>query len=359
MKHANGQHWLYSSQGTVATTQAVKQLDNGGFITDPPASFTVLNGKAYFVARSGNGAMPVLWESDGTTIGTKVVAGQGFFDVSGVVAVGSTLYLSAQTQANGWGIWQHTPGGGGGSFGLVQATRSAPDQLRAFKGQVLYRAIFDNVGSGHAQLALGTQRLTGYDTALGNSSQNLLVANDTRLFFTKTTAALGTELWESDGTAAGTQLVRDINHGPASSNPASAALVGDEVFFAADDGTHGRELWRVEAAPFAELSARILTLTGTASSDRIAVTIKSGQVRAYLNGQMLSFPAANVSGVLIDAGDGNDWVHGNGGIDQLYGEDGDDIFNGHSGRDYLDGGLGRDTARTDRYDTRIAIDVLV
>jgi ELWxxDGT repeat protein len=54
----------------------------------------------------------------------------------------------------------------------------------------------------------------------------------------------GAELWKSDGTSAGTALVKDINPGAASSNPAMLTPVGNILFFTADDGVHGRELWK-------------------------------------------------------------------------------------------------------------------
>src|SRR5205814_687354 len=59
----------------------------------------------------------------------------------------------------------------------------------------------------------------------------------------------GTELWKSDGTAAGTVLVKDINPGstggvPNSSNPTNLVTIGGTVYFAADDGADGQELWK-------------------------------------------------------------------------------------------------------------------
>ncbi len=56
--------------------------------------------------------------------------------------------------------------------------------------------------------------------------------------------ATGTEVWWTDGTAARTQLLRDIFPGPSSSAPSLVGTLGGVVFFAADDGVHGRELWR-------------------------------------------------------------------------------------------------------------------
>jgi len=55
----------------------------------------------------------------------------------------------------------------------------------------------------------------------------------------------GTEFWQSDGTLSGTSIVHDVNPGPADSN---ATVLGDSngvVYFTANDGVHGREVWVV------------------------------------------------------------------------------------------------------------------
>ena len=54
----------------------------------------------------------------------------------------------------------------------------------------------------------------------------------------------GRELWQSDGTAAGTALVKDINPGTYSPGPSYLTAVGGTLFFTAFDYDHGRELWR-------------------------------------------------------------------------------------------------------------------
>ena len=54
----------------------------------------------------------------------------------------------------------------------------------------------------------------------------------------------GCELWKSDGTAAGTALVRDIWPGSGSSRPSELTDVNGTLFFLANDGTHGIELWK-------------------------------------------------------------------------------------------------------------------
>jgi ELWxxDGT repeat protein len=54
----------------------------------------------------------------------------------------------------------------------------------------------------------------------------------------------GVELWKTDGTTAGTVLVSDIFPGSPDSFPQSLTAFGGMLIFAADDGTNGMELWK-------------------------------------------------------------------------------------------------------------------
>src|SRR5688572_16045796 len=45
----------------------------------------------------------------------------------------------------------------------------------------------------------------------------------------------GRELWKSDGTAAGTVMIKDIHLGPSSSSPANLTNVGGTLYFTAVD----------------------------------------------------------------------------------------------------------------------------
>ena len=64
-----------------------------------------------------------------------------------------------------------------------------------------------------------------------------------RVFFTGNDGVSGTELWVTDGTAPGTHRVADLRPGPHSSDPDVLTAVGDSLYFVADDGVHGRDLW--------------------------------------------------------------------------------------------------------------------
>ncbi|MDR2622480.1 MAG: T9SS type A sorting domain-containing protein [Dysgonamonadaceae bacterium] len=77
--------------------------------------------------------------------------------------------------------------------------------------------------------------------------KNLVVAGEKSIgykaFFAASDATHGEELWVTDGTVAGTKLVKDINPGTASSDINWMARFNDKVVFAANDGTNGMELW--------------------------------------------------------------------------------------------------------------------
>ena len=64
------------------------------------------------------------------------------------------------------------------------------------------------------------------------------------LYFIAKNATSGTELWKTDGTTAGTTLVKDINPGAGSANPLQLTNVNGTLYFAADDGMSGTELWK-------------------------------------------------------------------------------------------------------------------
>ena len=77
----------------------------------------------------------------------------------------------------------------------------------------------------------------------GDGDPDWLTVVDGTLYFAASDGTHGTELWMSDGTAAGTTMVMDINPGPAGSSPRNLTVAGDILYFAANDGTHGTELW--------------------------------------------------------------------------------------------------------------------
>src|SRR6188474_2881820 len=91
---------------------------------------------------------------------------------------------------------------------------------------------------GPARPALATEPLNA------SSNPTELTNVGGTLFFAADDGLTGTELWKSDGTSLGTKRVKNINPGTASSFPARFKNLNGIAIFVATDGTHGFEIWR-------------------------------------------------------------------------------------------------------------------
>jgi ELWxxDGT repeat protein len=69
--------------------------------------------------------------------------------------------------------------------------------------------------------------------------RNDIVGGD--VFFVADDGVAGLELWKTDGTTTGTQLVADINPGPLGSNLQLSTAFRGRIYLSADDGTYGTE----------------------------------------------------------------------------------------------------------------------
>jgi ELWxxDGT repeat protein len=67
-----------------------------------------------------------------------------------------------------------------------------------------------------------------------------------KLIFAGRTAETGIELYVTDGTPAGTQLVKDILPGPLDSEPYDGVMMNNTLYFTAFTNTEGRELWKTD-----------------------------------------------------------------------------------------------------------------
>ena len=70
-----------------------------------------------------------------------------------------------------------------------------------------------------------------------------IVHNGT-MYFQGSTNSTGAELWKTDGTAAGTSMVKDIRSGTTSSYPGPFFVFNDEVHFEIDMGLNGIDIWK-------------------------------------------------------------------------------------------------------------------
>lgn len=79
------------------------------------------------------------------------------------------------------------------------------------------------------------------------STPHEMTASGSRLFFTADDGDHGRELWVSDGSSAGTRLVMDIFPGDVGAEPTHLTALNGQIYFHADDGSSS-ELWRSDGS---------------------------------------------------------------------------------------------------------------
>jgi ELWxxDGT repeat protein len=98
-----------------------------------------------------------------------------------------------------------------------------------------------------ASLADAGGRASGPSTARGGAPTPSVPVLDGQVFFSATgPGGEGYELWRTDGTKAGTKLVKNINPGTDGSFPDSLQQLGQRIVFGASHAETGEELWRTD-----------------------------------------------------------------------------------------------------------------
>jgi ELWxxDGT repeat protein len=141
-------------------------------------------------------------------------------------------------------------GGGGGGGGQLVVKPVYPAWLTPLGDWIYFVGTSTQYGQELYRVNLKGEVQLVKDIVPGPGGPRLLesltVAGD-KLYFVATDPQKGTELWVTDGTADGTRIVKDIRPGGpgvGSSRPRYLTPASDgRLFFFADDGVHGYELW--------------------------------------------------------------------------------------------------------------------
>ena len=264
----------------VEPPRLVKDI-NAGTIGGASSQIVEVNGKVFYtgdddaVYINGDG----LWVSDGTAAGTMCV--KSFYAyVNDLTDVNGRLYFTAEDGIHGRELWTSdgTPTGtvmvkdiapgeawDPDSSQMVVAS-SRPDNLTSVNG-ILYFTAWDPANGRELWKSDGTLAGTlminninpdgrwvdGYFDDLGNpiewrgldsSAYGLTDVNGT-LYFHANDGVHGRELWRTDGTVGGAVMVADINPAAGSSYPDFATALNGSVYFVADDGASSA-LWKTE-----------------------------------------------------------------------------------------------------------------
>jgi len=249
---------LYVTDGTATGTVLVKDI-RPGTSSSSPYYFTPYKGKLIFYANNGTNGWELWQSdgtSAGTTMIKDIYAGASSSSPRYFTEISGLLYFVAFDATNGTELWK-TDGTATGTV-LAANIRSGSSSSSPFyltktaKNMLLFRATGDTKGTElykydpvakkaslvkdiNATTATASSFL-GSLTALPTGF-NIMGANDGKT---------GTELWVSDATTAGTKLLEDISPPGGITNSCFGSYmepVFGKLFFQGNDGKNGGELW--------------------------------------------------------------------------------------------------------------------
>ena len=100
--------------------------------------------------------------------------------------------------------------------------------------------------------------------AATGSSPNRLTAVGNTLFFKADNGQNGFELWKSNGTSSGTVMVKEIRGGQASSHPNHLTEMGGTLYLSAIDTSNGAQLWKSDGTASGTVMVTLINSGGTA-----------------------------------------------------------------------------------------------
>ncbi len=199
-----------------------------------------------------------IWVTEGTLASTIQLSTAIKFEDIGATLSGKLIFRGS-TAATGSELYI-TDGTAVGTI-LVNdiytgATGSAPADFEVLNGFIYFSAETSAEGRELWRTngtSAGTTLVKDIVAGAGSSNQadnyNIFSNGTSYLLFAASTAADGIELWRSDGTGAGTVLLKNINPGAVSSDPNNFfALNSNTVLFTAKDATNGEEIWKTDGS---------------------------------------------------------------------------------------------------------------
>jgi ELWxxDGT repeat protein len=247
---ASSEPELWSTDGTSAGTLTVS--GTSPFDSSFPCDITASGQQVFFTAYNGPDPQAIgreLWVTDGTASGTKLVldvaVGMKSSNPSDFTAFTGGVYFSADDGIHGRELW--ISDGTATGTTLVSDIVGGPGSSGAapigmLSGKLLLKVVIaDDTqlwisdGSSAGTSRLGTMVLPAHAEVFVNGNLAYFPGND----------GSGFEPWVTNGTSAGTHVLKEIESS-GGSDPGGFANFNGRTMFEAGDPSHGRHLFRTD-----------------------------------------------------------------------------------------------------------------
>ena len=305
---------LWATDGTAHGTVQL----TGFSAANPLAAFgPAIGSNMYFTAREDPSSPRELWQTDGTPAGTRRVLDRnsaiGRNNVSIIARHGSWLLFNGADGTN-TGIFA--------TDGTTEGTRFVAPFIASFGASFGDAVLFVTTEDGKEWKLMRTDGTSGGTTLIRAGFTSLgrfLVINGVS-YFTGTDPVNGKELWRSDGTIGGTRLVADLTPGAEASQTELRAALGNRVllattgglwisdgtaagthmvkaapyvsggavsgthfYFVTEDATYGRELWKTDGTSEGTSLVSDINPGSSGSIDTADIVPRPGGVLFFAN----------------------------------------------------------------------------
>ena len=245
---------LWVSDGTAAGTVMVADINPNG--DSSPAYLTIFNNELYFRANGGTNGHE-LWKYDGTTTSMVADINTGFTSSTpkDLTVFNNELYFQAYKPSNGgFELWKYDGTTASMVADINPSGDSFPEELTVFNNELYFRAD-DGTHGGELWKYDGTTASMVVDFNPSAGFPENLIATSNLLYFIVDDGVHGAELWKYDGVS-NPMMVMDIDPSSGASGivytDQKMAIVGDVLYFSADDGVNGIDLWATDGTEFSQ-----------------------------------------------------------------------------------------------------------